>query len=100
MKLSVIVENGGIADTTINFTINARPNVDFTINPNPSCPNVPVTSTTSACYSGSPGINNWYWDLATRVVNAPNANNQVEPYAVGVYTIRHDVRVNNFCKSD
>ncbi len=100
MKLTITVEHGGIADTTINFTVHPRPTIDFNINPNPACPG-PVTFSTTATYPGTPGINNWYWDLASAgIVNANTAANQVKTYAIGTYTIRHAVSINQYCKSD
>jgi gliding motility-associated-like protein len=100
MKLTITVEHGGIADTTISFTIHPKPTIDFNINPNPACPG-PVTFSTTASYPGTPGINNWYWDLASAgIVNANSAANQVKTYAIGTYTIRHAVSINQYCKSD
>jgi len=100
MKLTIIVDHGGMADTTINFVNPAKPVVGFNINPNPACPG-PVTFSTTTTYNGSTPITNWYWDLSSGgVVNAPNANNQVVTFPVGTYTIKHAVRVNNFCISD
>jgi len=101
MKLTIIVEHGGIADTTISFTVHPRPTANFNINPNPACPG-PVTFSTSSTYPGTtPGITNWYWDLASAgIVNSNTAANQVKTYAVGTFEIKHAVIVNAYCKSD
>lgn len=99
-KLTIIVENGGVADTTINFVNPAKPVVDFTINPNPACPG-PVNFVTNTTYTGTPGISSWYWNLdGGTVINAVNSASQTKTYPVGVYTIKHSVKVNNYCIGD
>ncbi len=99
IKLTIVVENGGIADTTINIRVHPKPVVKYGINPNPACPG-PVTFSDTTVYTGPSPIINWYWDLQTNVINAPNNANQVQTYAAGDYTIKHSVKVNDYCISD
>lgn len=102
IQLSVITEEGCVADTTASITVYPRPTANFNTNVQSVCEGSDVTLTDQSTFGGSGPIIGWYWDGGNgTTTNNTTAAAQTTHYdAYGTYNIRHVVKVSDLCVSD
>jgi gliding motility-associated-like protein len=99
VRLTMTIQYGGLADTVITVVVPPKPIAGFKANPTTVCLNQPIvfTDTTAAT-----GITNYYWDFGnTQMLNVANNTPQSIVYtSPGIYTVRHSIKISNYCISD
>jgi gliding motility-associated-like protein len=103
VKLSIITQHGGIADTTINVTVNSgnKPHSNFGANPSTVClgQGVVFSDSTNRIETDA-----WYWDFGDGNKDTVYNNLDLPPYvytAPGTYIVKHTMMGTTFpCPPD
>lgn len=97
VKLSIITQHGGIADTTINVTVTSgnKPHSNFGANPSTVCLGQPITFVDS---TNRIETDYWYWDFGDghKDTVSNNLDRQYTYTAPGTYIVKHAMMGSTF----